>query len=230
MQRYTLYYIWKLFYKFRVVPPPIFRSAYHCIYSIWYLSHRYGYLSLAAGSSYGVTDTRCCRYNGMRSWWWVYVLPETCRTVSRFTFHYQLMHLLIKTLSQFTFKNTHVKNVCDAYLKLILKKPNMFRSVLRSSSGVNCYVSACLLRRISVCGGMLSVCVYLRCTCQCGVWMCTHPDTTLTGTSQVYTDGQHTATDWNATRQACWHVVIAQGTGMNPWWWSEDWPKHVGFF
>jgi len=28
------------------------------------------------------------------------------------------MHLLIKTLSQFTFKTTHVKNVCDAYLKL----------------------------------------------------------------------------------------------------------------
>jgi len=24
----------------------------------------------------------------------------------------------LKTLSQFTFKNTHVKNVCDAYLKL----------------------------------------------------------------------------------------------------------------
>ena len=73
-----------------------------------------------------------------------------------FTFHYQLMHLLIKTLSQFTFKTTHVKNVCDAYLKLILKKPNMFRSVLRPSSGVRSrtlrdyYVSACLLRRISV--------------------------------------------------------------------------------
>jgi len=41
--------------------------------------------------------------------------------VVTFTFHYQLMHLLIKTLSQFTFKTTHVKNVCDAYLKLILK-------------------------------------------------------------------------------------------------------------
>ena len=27
----------------------------------------------------------------------------------QFTFHYQLMHLLIKTLSQFTFKTTHVK-------------------------------------------------------------------------------------------------------------------------
>jgi len=39
----------------------------------------------------------------------------------------------------------------------------MFRSVLRPSSGVssrtlrNYYVSACLLRRIPVCGGMLSV-------------------------------------------------------------------------
>jgi hypothetical protein len=26
---------------FRVVPPPIIRSANNCIYSIWYLSHRY---------------------------------------------------------------------------------------------------------------------------------------------------------------------------------------------
>ena len=33
-----------------------------------------------------------------------------------FNFYYQLMHLLIKTLSQFTFKTTHVKNVCAAYL------------------------------------------------------------------------------------------------------------------
>ena len=54
----------------------------------------------------------------------------------------------------------------------------MFWSVLRPSSGVlprtlrNYYVSTCLLRRIPVCGGMLSVCVYLRCTYRCGVWMC----------------------------------------------------------
>ena len=34
-------YNWKLLYMFRVVPPPIIRSAYNCIYSIWYLSHRY---------------------------------------------------------------------------------------------------------------------------------------------------------------------------------------------
>jgi hypothetical protein len=32
---------------FRVVLPPIVRSAYTCIYSIWYLSHRYCYLPLS---------------------------------------------------------------------------------------------------------------------------------------------------------------------------------------
>jgi len=39
--------------------------------------------------------------------------------VVTFTFHHQLMHPSIKTLSQFTFKTTHLKNVCAAYLKLI---------------------------------------------------------------------------------------------------------------
>ena len=29
-------YIWKLLYMFRVLSPPIIRSAYNCIYSIWY--------------------------------------------------------------------------------------------------------------------------------------------------------------------------------------------------
>jgi len=47
MQRYTVYFIWKLLYMFRVVPPPIIRSANNCIYSIWYLSHRYYYLALS---------------------------------------------------------------------------------------------------------------------------------------------------------------------------------------
>jgi hypothetical protein len=46
MQRYTVYFIWNLLYMFRVVTPPIIRSAYNCIYSIWYLSHRYCYLPL----------------------------------------------------------------------------------------------------------------------------------------------------------------------------------------
>jgi len=45
-QRYTDYFIWKLLYMFRVVPSPIIKNANNCIYSIWYLSHRYCYLSL----------------------------------------------------------------------------------------------------------------------------------------------------------------------------------------
>ena len=47
MQRYTVYFIWKLPYMFRVVTPPIIRSANNCIYSIWYLSHCYRYLPLS---------------------------------------------------------------------------------------------------------------------------------------------------------------------------------------
>ena len=43
MRHYTVHFIWKLLYMFRVVPPPIIRSANNCIYSIWYLSHRYCY-------------------------------------------------------------------------------------------------------------------------------------------------------------------------------------------
>jgi hypothetical protein len=72
MQRYTVYFIWKLLYMFRVVPPPIIRSANNCIYSIWYLSHRYCCLrsnssTIATGSSNGLTNTRCCRYSCLRS-------------------------------------------------------------------------------------------------------------------------------------------------------------------
>jgi len=50
MQRYTVYFIWKLLYMFRVVTPPIIRSANNCIYSIWYLLHRYCYPALSRKS------------------------------------------------------------------------------------------------------------------------------------------------------------------------------------
>ena len=50
MQRYTVYYISKLLYMFRVVPTPVIRSAYNCFYSICYLSQRYCCLPLTAGS------------------------------------------------------------------------------------------------------------------------------------------------------------------------------------
>jgi hypothetical protein len=62
-QRYTVYFIWKLFNIFRLVLPPIIRSPYKYTYSIWYLSHRYGCPPLAADSSNGLTNTICCRYN-----------------------------------------------------------------------------------------------------------------------------------------------------------------------
>jgi len=47
MQRYTVYFIWKLLYMFWVVPLPIIKTANNCIYSIRYLSHRYCYLLLS---------------------------------------------------------------------------------------------------------------------------------------------------------------------------------------
>jgi hypothetical protein len=39
--------------------------------------------TIASDSINGVTNTRCCRYSCMLSWWWVEVPPETCRAVSR---------------------------------------------------------------------------------------------------------------------------------------------------
>jgi len=46
IQHYTVYFYPELLYMFRVVPPPIIRSANSRIFSIWYLSHRYCYLLL----------------------------------------------------------------------------------------------------------------------------------------------------------------------------------------
>ena len=40
--------------------------------------------TIAADSSNGVTNNRCCRYSCMRSWWWVEVLRKTCKAVSRY--------------------------------------------------------------------------------------------------------------------------------------------------
>ena len=133
----------------------------------------------------------------------------------------------------------------------------MFRSVFRPSSGVrfcalrNYYVSACLLCLVPICGGMLSV-IYIniyimvydmwwcgilaiiqdniQLTCLCiyalylSVWCldvyCRLCSVAVARVRRVR----------NKAKQAGWHVVIMQGTETDPWWWSEDWPKHVGFF
>jgi len=95
VQCYTVYFTWKLLYVFRVEPSPIIRRANNCIYSIWYLSHRYCYLPLswkswnrfecvvggvrhtqtssscstiAADINNVVINTRRCRYSCLRSW------------------------------------------------------------------------------------------------------------------------------------------------------------------
>ena len=88
------------------------------------------------------------------------------------TFHYQLMHLLIKTLSQFTFKTTHVKNVCDAYLKLILKTQHVSVSPPTIIRGQFPYLAqllrvslpACLL--VSVASQTFLTCVVLNVNCE----------------------------------------------------------------
>jgi hypothetical protein len=58
-----------LLYMFRVVLPPIIRSAYNCIYSICYLSHRYCYLPLTWKSlnrfECAVGGVRHCLSNGI---------------------------------------------------------------------------------------------------------------------------------------------------------------------
>jgi hypothetical protein len=71
-------YFYKLLCMFQTVPPPIIRSTKLYIQR-QVLSNRYCWLR----SSNGLTNTRCCRYSCLRSWWWVVVRPETCRAVSR---------------------------------------------------------------------------------------------------------------------------------------------------
>jgi hypothetical protein len=65
MQCYTVYFIWKLLYMFRMVPLPIIRSAYNCIYST--VTPLLLPAAIAVGISNGVTNNRCCRYNYLRS-------------------------------------------------------------------------------------------------------------------------------------------------------------------
>jgi len=60
MQRYTVYFIWRTALDVSGGGTPT---------------------ATAAGSSNGVTNTRCYRYSYLRSGWWVVVPPEICRAV-----------------------------------------------------------------------------------------------------------------------------------------------------
>jgi hypothetical protein len=73
MQRYTLYFIWKLFYMIRVVPAPIIKSAKT--------------VSTASGICH--TVTAICRYRGsvgtgLSVLWVAYVTQSTLKPVPTF--------------------------------------------------------------------------------------------------------------------------------------------------
>jgi len=99
MQRYTVYYIWKhvsggttthhqkrkqlyLQHLAFVTPLLLLAAIVEGLELVWVCC---GWRTRqVAGSSNGVTNTRCCRYSCLRCWWWVVVPPETCRAVSRY--------------------------------------------------------------------------------------------------------------------------------------------------
>ena len=65
MQLYTVYFICKLLYMFRVVSPPIIISTNNCIYSIWYRP----------------TVVGTCHYRGKVASCWTFIDIELRRTV-----------------------------------------------------------------------------------------------------------------------------------------------------
>jgi hypothetical protein len=105
MQLHTVYFIWKLLCMFRVVLSPIIRNAYNCIYSIWYLSHRYCYLSLSweswnrfecaalqfhpnlhtKRSSIQSDIYQMSYWYNWFSWWWVHGCPKHAENRNKHT-------------------------------------------------------------------------------------------------------------------------------------------------
>jgi len=92
MQLYTVYFIWNrsTCFGWYLLPSSGAQTAVSTASGICHtvtLTCRYrgrvGTGLSVAGSINGVTNTRCCRYSCLWSWWWVEVPPETCRAVSR---------------------------------------------------------------------------------------------------------------------------------------------------
>jgi hypothetical protein len=81
MQRYTVYFIWKLLYVFRsadnylqhlvFVTPVLLTAAVveelELIRVCWHIQTSSNSSTMAAGSSNDVTNTSCCRYSCLRS-------------------------------------------------------------------------------------------------------------------------------------------------------------------
>jgi hypothetical protein len=74
--------------------------------------------TIATVSSNGVTNTRCCRYTCLRSWWWVVVPPKTCEQfpdkincvtlhlvgyiLENYPFYFDILYVSRRTLSGFS--------------------------------------------------------------------------------------------------------------------------------
>jgi len=148
MQCYTVYFIWKLLYMFWVVPPPIIRSTNNCVYSIWYLLHRYCYLPLSWKSWNWFEcahSTAQHRYGCLRSWWWVKVPPKICRAVSRSN---KLRNFWRSQVHASSYNSNKSNNEMELFFASLLLDVhmwlNMFRASPRPSSGAyNCTRSLC---------------------------------------------------------------------------------------
>jgi hypothetical protein len=99
-------YIWRLLYMFRVVPPLIIRSVYNCIYSIWYLSHRYCYLLLSWRSwklTTGILSSDLHRTfrNVTKAWFdkFLYVMSCELRDIKISVCHFDFRNLLLIWIS-----------------------------------------------------------------------------------------------------------------------------------
>jgi hypothetical protein len=113
MQLYTVYFIWKLLYMFREVPPPIFKSANNCIYSICYLSHRYCYLPLS-----------------WKSWNWFECAVLCCKIVRAMLGTYEYIYFCIEAIHAQIFITMYGKRLwfCDEFTLLYHEKSMLWNS------------------------------------------------------------------------------------------------------
>ena len=86
------------------------------LHSLFYLE------TIAAGSSNAVTNTRCCIYICLRSWWWVELPPEICRAVSR-----------CDKLCNVAFCWIHIRITLSKYMVLLLKIEHVATHEIRKS-------------------------------------------------------------------------------------------------
>jgi hypothetical protein len=105
---------------FRVVPPPIIRSAYNFIYSIWYLSYHYCYLPL----SWKSWNRFECAVVGVRT----FNVTSSCHKCApppkKNTFKevQNSTHIIFVSLNTQTNTSAHVKLPHASYREIILKK------------------------------------------------------------------------------------------------------------